>query len=335
MIFKSYLLENNIETLNSYNIFLFYGENYGLKQDLKVQIRKFYKSSEKINLIQEEIINNKNLLTNEIFNKSLFNDTKIYFIEQANDKILTFLQEIEAIISKEKIFIFAEVLEKKSKLRSYFEKSKIYGVCPCYEDNIITIKSIISKKLHGYTGLTPEVVNFIIESAGLQRNRVNNEIEKIKACFANKRIDYSKIELLLNIKTNDDFNKLRDEAINGNKNKTNSLLNDTSFNNEENFHYLSSINQRMIKLKKIDEQKKGNGNIEQIISNIKPPIFWKDKPIISQQAKKWGSKKIKLALNKIYDTELKIKSNSDIRNDLLVKNLIVDLCNTANDVSIN
>ena len=179
------------------------------------------------------------------------------------------------------------------------------------------------------------MVNFIIESAGLQRNRVNNEIEKIKACFANKRIDYSKIELLLNIKTNDDFNKLRDEAINGNKNKTNSLLNDTSFNNEENFHYLSSINQRMIKLKKIDEQKKGNGNIEQIISNIKPPIFWKDKPIISQQAKKWGSKKIKLALNKIYDTELKIKSNSDIRNDLLVKNLIVDLCNTANDVSIN
>ena len=88
MIFKSYLLENNIKTLNSYNIFLFYGENYGLKQDLKIQIKKFYKSSEKINLVQEEIINNKNLLTNEIFNKSLFNDTKIYFIEQANDKII-------------------------------------------------------------------------------------------------------------------------------------------------------------------------------------------------------------------------------------------------------
>ena len=149
-------------------------------------------------------------------------------------------------------------------------------------NNIITIKSIISQKLWLYWPNTE-----VIEPAGLQQ-KINNEIE-------NQDTDKGLIiqkQSFIKYKTNDDFNKLRDEAINGNKNKTNSLLNDTSFNNEENFYYLNSINQRMIKLKKIDEQKKGNGNIEQIISNIKPPIFWKDKPIITQQAKKWGSKKL-------------------------------------------
>ena len=46
--------------------------------------------------------------------------------------------------------------------------------------------------------------------------------------------------------------------------------------------------------------------------------------------KKWNKDKIKLALEKTYETEIKIKSNSSIRKDLLIKNLIIDLCTTAN-----
>lgn len=86
----------------------------------------------------------------------------------------------------------------------------------------------------------------------------------------------------------------------------------------------------MIKLNNIDSMKKNDLNIETIISKLKPPIFWKDKPVIIQQSKKWDKKKIQKALDKIYDAELKIKSNSSIRNDLVVKNLIVDLCYEAN-----
>ena len=76
---------------------------------------------------------------------------------------------------------------------------------------------------------------------------------------------------------------------------------------------------------------KQNGtNIETIISNLKPPIFWKDKPKLIEQSRKWNKNKIQDALKKTYDIELKIKSSSSIRKDLLIKNLIVDLCNTAN-----
>ena len=154
---------------------------------------------------------------NEINNKSLFRKEKIIFIDQVNDKILEIIKEVEGSIQDERIFIFSNLLDKRSKLRSYFEKSKNLGVSACYQDNEITIKKIIFEKLKNFKGFNNQVVNMILLSTGLDRNRVNNEIEKINCCFQNKELELNKIESLLNLRLNDDFDELKDEAINGNK----------------------------------------------------------------------------------------------------------------------
>jgi len=329
MIFKSYILEQNIQAANNYKIFLFYGENQGLKKEFKKNLKIQNKNQEILNLFQDEIIKNKNILVNEINNKSLFNEKKIIFINQVNDKILDIVDEIIKNIQDEKIFLFSDILEKKSKLRNYFEKSKSCGITACYQDNEITIRKIIMKKLNGYQGLTSQVTNLIIENTGLGRNKVNNEIDKIISCFKDKKIDLKKIDLLINMRTNDDFNLLKDQALNGNKIKTNRLLADTVFEVENNIYYLSSINQRINKLNEIENMKQENSSIESVISNLKPAVFWKDKPILIEQSKKWNKEKLQTALKKTYNTEIEIKSNSSIRKDLLIKNLIIELCATA------
>ena len=330
MIFKSYVLEQNLKSIDDCKIILFYGENQGLKEEFKKNIKEANKNNEKLNLLQDEIIKNENLLINEISNKSLFNNKKIIFIDQVNEKILNIIEEMAEDVSDEKIVIFAGNLDKKSKLRSYFEKSKLCGVVACYQDNEITIKKIITNKLSDYQGLSTQVINFIIQNTGLDRSKVNNEIEKIKNCFLEKKINLEKIDLLLNIKTNDDFNKLKDEALKGNKIKTNKLLADTVFEPENNIYYLNSINQRINKLYEIEKMKQNNSNTETLVSSLKPPIFWKDKPVLIEQTNKWNENKIKKALEKTYTLELQIKTGSGIKNDLLIKNLMVDLCTVAN-----
>ena len=330
MIFKSYVLEQNLKSIGDCKIILFYGENQGLKEEFKKNIKEANKNNEKLNLLQDEIIKNENLLINEISNKSLFNNKKIIFIDQVNEKILNIIEEMAEDVSDEKIVIFAGNLDKKSKLRSYFEKSKLCGIVACYQDNEITIKKIITNKLSDYQGLSTQVINFIIQNTGLDRSKVNNEIEKIKSCFLEKKINLEKIDLLLNIKTNDDFNKLKDEALKGNKIKTNKLLADTVFEPESNIYYLNSINQRINKLYEIEKMKQNNSNTETLVSNLKPPIFWKDKPVLIEQTNKWNENKIKKALEKTYTVELQIKTGSAIKNDLLIKNLMIDLCTVAN-----
>ena len=146
MIFKSYLVEKNFKLLDNYNQVLFYGENIGLKLELKDKLRSNNPKSSSLNLFQEDIIKNKDFLINEISNRSLFENEKVIFIDQASDKILDILLEVNNYIKDVKIFIFAESLEKKSKLRGHFENSESCGVIACYKDTEITIKKIIVEK---------------------------------------------------------------------------------------------------------------------------------------------------------------------------------------------
>ena len=105
------------------------------------------------------------------------------------------------------------------------------------------------------------------------------------------------------------------------------MLSDTVLENEKNILYLNSINQRLRKLLEINNN---SGDIEKVVSSLKPPIFWKDKPNLISQAKVWNKKKIKLTMKDTYNIEIKIKSNSSIDKHILIKKLLVDMCELAN-----
>ena len=108
MIYKSYILEKNLEPIFKHKIFLFYGENFGLLNEFKEKVKKITLKIETINLNQEMIIKDRNLITKEILNKSLFHEKKVLFISQVNDKILDIIEEISDKISDERIYIFAD-----------------------------------------------------------------------------------------------------------------------------------------------------------------------------------------------------------------------------------
>lgn len=327
MLYKSYLIEQNFSTLKN-NITLFYGENIGLKKELKDLIKFNNKNKEIIKFLQDQILKNENILFNEINNISLFEREKIIIIDNADDKILETLKEIEDKTYEIKIYIFSEILEKKSKIRNYFEKSKKYGIVPCYQDNEIGLKKIINNKLKGYEGLTPYNVNLIFENCDFDRSKLLNEIEKIKIFFDKKKIESIDLQMLLNVKSSDNFDYLKDEALVGNIKKTNKLLSQTIIEAEKVMYYLNSINQRLDKLMEINQS--GEKNLVGIIDNLKPPIFWKDKPKVIEQAKKWSLEKTKKMKEKTYNFEVFIKSNSIINKDLLVRKLIIDMCLLAN-----
>ena len=326
MIYKSYQVENNLKTIKE-NIALFYGANIGLKNEFKSSIKKYENNYEILRFVQDEIIKDKNLVLREIQNTSLFGKNKIIFIENVNDKIFDIISEIQNT-NQDKIYLFADILEKKSKLRSFIEKSEICAAVPCYEDNESSIKKIIQTRLAGFKQLTIHNINLILNSTNLDRGKLNNEINKIISCFQNKIIDTDKLEKLLNIQENDDFNKLKDEAFLGNKLNTNKLLSHTSIELEKIIFYLNSINKKLnglLELRKMNEE-----NIDIAVNNLKPPIFWKDKKNFTEQAKKWTEKKIKVMLNETYSLEKKIKSAAIINKEVLLRKLVIDICDFAN-----
>ena len=324
MIYKNYLIEQNFDIIKQ-NITLFYGENLGLINIFKKKIKSINIKSTCYYLNQDEILNVRDNFYQEFLNFSLFHDTKIYFIERSNDNILDLIKSLEEKISTQKIYLFSEILDKKSKLRSYSEKSKNIAVVPCYKDNENILKGLIVKELNGFAGLTSENINLIINNSALDRAKLNNELEKIKTYFVNKKILSDDLQNLLNYNEIDDFSYLRDFCILGNKKKTNKLLEDTLIDNEKIIYYLNLLNLRLNKLEEILSLK--NLEIEKAIDTIKPPIFWKDRPILKEQVFKLKNKSLKPVFRKLFDLEKTFKSNSQLNKSVLLKKLIIDICN--------
>ena len=328
MIFKSYLIDENLDLLKN-NIVLFYGENIGLINEFKKKIKDTNKDKTLLTYSENEILKDLDNFINEIKSTSLFGDEKIFFINDVTDKICELINNYESDLINYKVFLFGSVLDKRSKLRSLFEKAKNFSVVPCYKDNDIAIKKLILKRLNGYTGLTPQVLNTLLENSTLDRVKLNNEIDKIKIFFKNKQIKIEQLEKLINEKNDEDFDLIKENVLKGNKNNTNNLLSSTIFDNEKIYLYINTINQRLNKLKEVQELSNGQ-DILKTIDMIKPPIFWKDKPHILEQAKKWNKKRINKAFEKTFELEKRVKSDSVINKNILVKKLLVDICLLAN-----
>ncbi len=326
MIHKSYLVENNIDALQN-KLVLIYGENIGLINDLKARIIEKHKRNKILRFNQEDVLHNRDIIYNEINNNSLFEDKKIIFIDNVNDKILILIEDIFEKLNDEFIYLFSNLLEKKSKLRNFFEKKKELDVVPCYSDNEITLEKIIRNKLNGYSGLTKTFINIIIQNCSHDRNKINNEINKIKTYFYNKPINIEDVIKLINLEENEDFSEIRDTSISGKKTETNNLLGSTDIQPDKTFYYLSLMNLRFIKLMTVLQTTE---NLEKSINSLKPPIFWKDKPIFINQARLWNIKKLNLALKNSYEVEIKLKTNSNLNKSIILKKYILDICNLAN-----
>ena len=121
--------------------------------------------------------------------------------------------------------------------------------------------------------------------------KLKNELEKILVYFSNKELQRDKLESLLNLRENENFNDLKDEAIMGNVDKTNELINDTVLEPEKNILYINIINQRFNKILEALYKSEDN-NLEKAIDSLKPPVFWKDKPKFLIQAQKWNLEKL-------------------------------------------
>jgi len=334
MILKSYLVEKDITLLDKYFITLIYGENIGMKDDIKNEIKKFFNDYEKITFTQDEILKDYRILNEQVDNTSLFSQKKIIFISEISDKIKDLISEIlENRKSDIKIFLFAQNLDRKSAVRRNFEKNKEVGIIACYQDNERTLSDYVRKNLEGYRGLSQQMINFLISNSGLNRKTLFHEINKIKSLFSDKNIDIKKLPELLNNNNNLDFDDLRDYCLCAEKEKLNYSLGSVTFQNENAYFYLGILGARIEKLLNLNYLLKKEKNLDKAIDTIKPPIFWKDKPIFYKQMKKWNIKKLKEAKRILFKTELQIKKNANLNNNVLLKNLIINLYEKAEATS--
>ena len=225
MISKYFELKKKIK--DNINFFLLYGSNTGLIDETINSVLKPIFSKNIYHYDENEVLAEIDEFKEKIFNKSFFEENKLIIISRASDKILNIIEEIiDNKLKDIKIIIKSNILEKKSKLRSFFEKNSEMIIVPFYEDNNQTLISLAQnffkeKKIK----ISTQSINFIVERSKGDRINLKNELEKI-SFYSHKKlsIEFDEIFKLTNLADNYDISDLADQSLAKNKRKTLNIL---------------------------------------------------------------------------------------------------------------
>ena len=318
MILKSFEINKVDQNIN--HLILFYGKNEGLKNEtLDILIKNKNNIS---NYDEKEVLDNENDFIENILSKSLFANQKIIVIKRATDKILKIIEILNLKnIRDVTIILNSDNLEKKSKLRSFFEKDKKLICVPFYPDNDRTLSKLAYNFLRDKKiSISSSNINLIVTKCSGDREALVNELQKIEYFTKNgKKINSENISKLINLNEDHSISELIDNCLAKNEKKIISILNENNFSNEDCIMITRTFIIKAKKLLALSKTFETNNNIDLTISSAKPPIFWKEKEITKQQIQKWKPKNIKNLIYALSEIELQIKKN--INNSI---NLITD-----------
>lgn len=330
MIVKSLDLKKNLKDNKN---FLLYGVNSGLINQTINEVLKPNFSKNIHNYDEQEILSNPDQFKEDILNKSFFENDKLIIISRASDKIKNILEEtIEKQIDDLTIIVKSGILDKKSKLRNFFEKEKNTIAIAFYEDGYRELNSIIQKFFYEKkVKISSQSTNILIERSNGNRINLINELNKISNYLLNKKnIDYEEISKLTNLSENHKISDLTDHALANNKLKTLNIINENNLSSEDYILILKNFLYKIKRLKKLKKNLEENKNLESVISSYKPPIFWKEKDIIKNQLKIISLKKLNTLSSKVNNLEKLIKQNSKV-SGIILYNFILELLNTSSN----
>ena len=310
MIIKSYELKKLNLDKNKY--ILFYGANEGAKTEEINRLKLLNKDKTFINYDEKEILENSENIYNNIFSKSLFENKKIIIINRTTDKLLKIIEDVLEKNFEDIYLIFiSENLEKKSKLRSLFEKKKELTCIAFYPDTTDTLSRVAHDFFRERKILISQAdINLIVNKCNGDRGILKNELSKIEFFSKNKtKISTKNILKLVNLVENHSISELIDNCLAKNQKKTINTLNDNNFSSEDCIIITRTFINKSKRIMKLSKDYQSNGNLDKTITNAKPPIFWKDKEIVKQQINKWSPNQISELIYSLNEIELQIKKN--------------------------
>ena len=339
MIAKSYEIIKNKSKFLKYNFFLLYGENYGLKKDIQKLIKTEFNNPstnlEILSLYENDITDNEENFYNLIYSGSLFSDKKVITINNVTDKTYKMFEDIlDKYPDNVTLIVFSNILEKRSKLRSLFEKDSKTLCIPCYPDNESDLRIIAKSEFtKNKISLSNESINLLVDKSNNDRNNLKNEIEKIKSFSLDKKsLEIEEVRSIINFSGEHKSDSLVNECLCGNILQYKKILHETYMNTTDQIFFLRILSNKINRLFSMKKMESNYSNLDSLLNASKPPIFWKEKPMVKKQLTVWNLDSLNLIMAEINNTELLCKKNPQL-SKMIFFNFFTKLCKQANNYS--
>jgi len=330
MIIKSFNL--NFQELLNKKCTLLYGENLSLISEIENRIAKEAKTTKKliIKKYQEEyLLQNKDIFEQLINAESLFGDQEMLIISKSTDKIMEIYDEKNTQNNDKRIIFLSGPLTKKSKLRNLAEVSANFSCVACYNDTSEQLQSILFQKLkENKISVSRELVNSIFEFNSLNRHDINDAIQKIQLIQNTSEITEDNLKSIFHSSENNNNFEIINFCLLGDKSNINKVLSNIYAQGINFNEVLAALKYKVKKLIDILESDLTNKDINQLVENFKPPVFWKEKSLVKEQLKRWDMFELKQLMELAYDAEVECKKNYDASN-IILQQFIVSTANKS------
>ena len=199
-------------------------------------------------------------------------------------------------------------------------------IIPTYKDNVDSLVNIAKKFFtERKISISYETMSLLVSRCNGDRGYLKTDLKKISNYLIGKKIiSLKEISTLTNLYENYSANELVDSSLAKNVKKTQDILGENRYSQEDTFIILRIFLQKTKRILDLLKSIESEKDIEKAISEHRPPIFWKDKPIIKKQLQIWSFISINNLIQKINNAEIQIKKNNTL-GLILLKNLIYEI----------
>jgi DNA polymerase-3 subunit delta len=298
---------------------LVYGPDSGLVRERCKLIREAFlgKNADSFALAELDmprILEDPALLADELRMVHMLADKRVIFVRGATDKLTKIIEDAAEFLHDGIFLLVAgDDLSSRSSLRAWFEKAGNAASLPCYHDEARDIQQVIQKYFATESIIAEDgVLPYLLQQLGNDRSVTQQELTKI-ALFAGdtKRISLQEVRALIDYNRDVELDDVVHAVADRNLQQMDHLLQVQIRENPSPVPYLRALQRYFNRLYALRIQCDGGRNAEDLIKSLRPPVFYKNVPIMVKHVQNWKLDQIVKALRILIEAELASKS-SDI-----------------------
>jgi len=297
---------------------LIYGADGGLVRERAEKIAKailgesFADPFAKLELSEAELLADPARLCDELSSVSMMNPKRVIIVRDAGNNLTKVIEPATEFFHRDNyLIVIADELTGKSSLRLLFEKEQSCAALACYKDEMRDVSAVIRKKFdEAGVSYDREVLDYLASQLGNDRYVTYQELEKLVLYAGDeKRISLDDARQLVDynqaLQLDDIVNAVADRNLPALEKSVNQHLREGT----QPIMYLRALQRYFNRLYAIRAQMETGQSAEMVISSLRPPVFFKQQPILTRHANIWNTENIVKALKCLITAELSCKTS--------------------------
>lgn len=268
-----------------------------------------------VELTPEHLKEDPARLSDELSSFSLMASQRVILVRDADDDVVEpLLDALTRRASSNYVILYATDSLAGSKLRTFAERSDELGCVPCYKDEGAGLDQVIRDALRGYgLRVNSEVMRFLATQLNGDRQIILNELEKLSLYIGDEAEEVTLEEAQAAIGENNDksLDDLAHAVAAGDMVGLCRLCDRLLAEGQVGFLLVRAVMRYLARLRELAYATEQGQSLDAAIESIRPPVFFKAKPVLKAHAPRWSSARVNEALARLQMLELDSKRYHD------------------------